>query len=174
MASELYWLEVTRAEIAEQANNEYQLVRSTWDDQVQALAHVMKSALYTNIGTVRDAVDARLLTVSDVSSFMGSDYFFGYVFGMAANFIDATGISRETPEAHKALLAAHTIAFGEVRGGQLFEQQSRRQLHPINTSFEDGMEAAHKDVNSFKRVFGGKEAAIHSNLLEHMIKLLPN
>ncbi len=171
MASKIYWLEVPRAEIDEQADNEYQLVRATWDDPSQALAHVMKSTLYTNIGMVRDAVDARFLTMSDVRSFMDSDYFFGYVFGMAANFIDAAGISREAPEAHNALLAVHTIAFGEKLGRQLFEMQSSKQQHCVNPSSEDGMEAAHKDVNSFKRVFGGKQAALHSNLLEHMVNL---
>lgn len=159
-----HWLSISRDELNNLYDSAFGAMREDWNDQKRAMRHFMNGVLFFQLSALRDEIEKDNVSDEQAEQSMLEDRCLGYLFGLAANYIDLCELPRQSADARAALLDVHVFTFGEDEGTQIAAAQSTRlDLNPL---FAVGMEQAHKDANSFKRVMRGAESVPHEGLAE--------
>ena len=95
----------------------------------------------------------------------------GYLFGLAANFVDACGLDRQGAEAKAALLDVYHFTFGTLNGQNLLLEHNARLPSSFGADFDNGVERAHLDVNRFKRLLKGTDDTPPTGLRDGLLRL---
>ena len=164
------WVQMSEAELGEFYQSASQAMTVYWTNPTKGLRHLMNCVLFIQLLGIRSAVNDGTIEPDAASPILRNDFGLGYLFGLAANYVDACGLNQQSAEAKAAIFDVHVFTFGNAKGHHIIEEQNARSGSSFSEGFQDGMEAAHRDVNCFKRVLKGEDRSPSTRLIEGLLR----
>jgi hypothetical protein len=162
------WQLMSGKELAELLTSETEAMDAEWDEPVKALRHLMNCVLFSQLSALRHSIASGAFGRNGRQRILRSGFGLGYLSGLAANYVDAIGLPRESAEARAAIFDAHAFSFGES-AREVLGQHSAGAASNSRGEFEEGLSAAHRDVNSYKRFLKGKENMPSMGLVDGLL-----
>ena len=72
-----------------------QAMKAEWAEPVKGFRHLMNTILFLQLCAIRAQVEDKKVEPDVAAAFLRSDFGLGYVFGLAANFVDALSLPRQ-------------------------------------------------------------------------------
>ena len=167
---EAHWLRLTDAELQDMHASAFESLHADWPEAVSSFRHVMHIVLIEQLMAMREAVRSGAASPAAAQLAMRSDFAMGYLFGLAAAYVDGCGLPRQGRVAVTALFDVHCTTFGPDDGRRSFDLQDGRDPESIGPGFGDGLLAAHDDTRAFRNWLFGRAAPRRAGLRDGLLR----
>jgi hypothetical protein len=147
-----HWLRISTEELMDHYFSARAAMNEEAGEAIHYLRHLKNMVLFFQLHELRSAIHSGAMTEAFANDLMRGEFGLGYLFGLAANYVDACDLPRQSTEAKSAIFDVHYFTFGPVESEKVMREQNARGPESFDELYGIALEAAHKDVNSFKRV----------------------
>jgi hypothetical protein len=165
-----HWLALPQRDLKTLYDAADAAMRDEWADQAKGFRHLMNCVLFLQLSMARSAIQSGHITAEAAAAAMRGDFGLGYLFGLAASYMDACELPRQGHEARTAIADVHTFTFGRDVGVRVIQEQDARGPDDFGIDFEAGIEAAHRDINAFKRLLMSSDAPLPAGLRDGLVR----
>ena len=102
------WQLMSGKELAGMLTSATEAMNAEWDEPAKTLRHLMNCVLFSQLSALRHSIASGAFGRNARQRILRSGFGLGYLFGLAANYIDAIGLRRESTEARTAQFSTPT------------------------------------------------------------------
>lgn len=160
------WLTMPREELLSFCASAYAGMFEEQAEPLKGFRHLMNYVLLMQLDGLRGFIEAGKIEPDTATTLLRSDFGFGYLFGLAANYADALSLPQQSVEARTAIFDVHFFTFGDEKNQVIAKQNARTSF---SEEYMKGVKAADRDANSFKTALDGGDGPVSTGLVGRLL-----